>query len=815
MNKKRIFGIVVFVILGLFMFTFANSINDNDDNNTKQAQSGNTTKENGEATENNQENTQEQAPRVARRANNANQAARPAQQQQAAQQEEQKPADEKKPVEEKKPAEEQKPADEKPADEKPAEEVIKEEGNDKIDLTLDKLNAIKELKEYKDGYPFDNKDKYNKIIEDYSNKINESETLDDIKDNLTAGKKAIDDLIAEDLAAYKKAAKKEIIAYLRKLNLSTDVTKLIFKSMMDINNAKYKFQVKWIVKNTKKALDGVAAKELADAKKKAIEEIKKYHREDEKYISGISFVKYDVYNKINKATSKKDLPGIVNKGKKSIDFVIANTKFKVEFYDFDNKKIDTQFVGYKKDAKAPRIAKTVKKYNDYVEYEFDKWSADFTEVKTNVKVYAQYKISKLYARVYADDDKIMDKVELVATKELKGIVNAYNGHSITVEMDATKVVKARLPKIYDNNKYKTIKYSAVKFTSKGFKVLGTVYYDELGEAKDTLKELIKKAEKVDTEGKTKASIKALNDDIDTAKDVVKGNNLEAIKKSIEALSNIKLVNIKITEVKVKDNKNGYYVQGQDLDLTVTYSNNNGVENKETTNYTIHKVTPTRAYVTVDGVKSDEFEFTVVAKVVEEITKVVNNKDLYYKRDSLDITVTAKFNDGEVRTLRDDEYTTNFTTYKSGTNIDGLVKATSNENATKGFKYNVSKYDSKADEEAAQAAAADKENKALINKITIDYGSNKKKLTIKNHTSITVNSIYVMKNNEAKYLSVPEEFNKNKDVGYLNDASHELLKANNYGNTVYFVYNVNGKSYTASYSVSGNGNNKKFNLITIK
>ena len=52
-----------------------------------------------------------------------------------------------------------------------------------------------------------------------------------------------------------------------------------------------------------------------------------------------------------------------------------------------------------------------------------------------------------------------------------------------------------------------------------------------------------------------------------------------------------LDDIKVTEVKVKDNKNGYYIQGQDLDLTVSYSNNNGVKDKETTNYTITKVTP--------------------------------------------------------------------------------------------------------------------------------------------------------------------------------------------------------------------------------
>ena len=33
MNKKRIFAIVVFIILGLFMYTFANPANDESNNN--------------------------------------------------------------------------------------------------------------------------------------------------------------------------------------------------------------------------------------------------------------------------------------------------------------------------------------------------------------------------------------------------------------------------------------------------------------------------------------------------------------------------------------------------------------------------------------------------------------------------------------------------------------------------------------------------------------------------------------------------------------------------------------------------------------
>ena len=799
MNKKRIFGIVVFVILGLFMFTFANSLNDNDDNKTNQAQSGNTTKENGEATENNQENAEE-APRVARRANNANQAAARQVQQPAAEQ----PAAEVKPAEK---VEEQKPAEEKPADEKPAEEVIKEEGNDKIDLTLDKLNAIKELKDYKKGYPFDNKEDYNNVIEEYSEKINASETADDIKSNLNDGKKAIDELIAKDLEAYKKAAKKEILEYAKKLDLSTDITKLIYKSFKDINNAKFKFQVKGIVKNTKKALDGIAAKELADAKRKAKEEIKKYRKDDEKYISSITYVKADIYKKIDKATSKKDLPGIVAKGKKTIDGVIANTKFTVKFYDFDGNKINTQFVTYKKDAKAPFINEKVKKYNGYVVYKFDKWSEDFTNVKSNIKVYAQYSINKLYADVYADNDKIVEKVKLNVTDELKDVVKAYKGHSITLEMDATEVVKSELPKIYDNNKYKTITYNAIKFTDKGFKVIGTVYYDELGEAKDTLKELIKKAEKVDTEGKTNASIKALNDDIDTAKEVVKGSDLEAIKKSIEALSNIKLVDIKVTEVTVV-NKKASYVEGQPLVLEVRYSNNNGVENKALeSGYTINGDTKTvgsnTATVTYKGVESLPFNYTVVAKKIVSF-RVVVNKNTYYKNEKVaesDLTVTATYNDDDTKVLKmnteytvDNLYTTDDTYNFWGNQKREATVKVGNLNPYK-YKYTVEK--KTIDEHI------DEVNKELMNKISIHVSDNK--IKFKNATdAVTIKSVQrvnkkIFSSNKVYDINLINIGSKH-EFG-LNDSDYSLLRntntffANQY---IRIKYVINGKEYSHDY-----------------
>ena len=577
------------------------------------------------------------------------------------------------------------------------------------------------------------------------------------------------------------------------------------------------------------------AAELADAQNAAIKEITDYKPVETQDISEIQTTKTSAINAINEMTSVDDVKNKVQPTKDAIDTIINNKTYDVTFVGKKSSK--TVKVGYNKDAVAPTENEYTNPVYRNVTYKLTGWDKSLKNIKANTTITASYEIEKVVATVFL----IGEEYDIPTNRESNLPGKAYSKYK-TVELKVTDDIKSAIKNdknktlyltdreiratLKDANalptkdgKYKTYEFYAMKFCEgsvPGFHIDGKMFYDRdaeaLDKAKAELRELIKKAEAKSTEGKTDASIKEHKDDIKTAKKVVEGNDIKAINNSITELNKDKLEDIKVLEVKVKDNKNGYYVQGQALDLTVTYTDNNGHKDAVTTKYTLVQYHPTRAYVTYGGVRSDDLEFTVVAKVVEKITKVVNNQDLYYKKDELNITVTAKFNDGEVRELRADEYETDFTTKKAGKNIKGTVTATSNPNATKEFKYNVSEYDSKAAEEAARAEAAEKANKDLIGKITIDYGSNQKKLTIKNHTSITIDSIYIMKNNEVKNIPVPEEFNKNKDVGYLDQKSHDLLMNNN---TVYIVFIVNGKSYTASYSVSKNGNKMKFNLITIK
>ena len=133
MSKKKIFAIVVFIILGLFMYTFANPLNNNSDDNGANNGNGNNNG-NGAPVANNNENTQRNATRntgraatatpVAATANTANQDAVI-----VADNTNVSPAVN--PTVD--PAEENKPS---------IEPIV-------IDLTMDKLNAIDELTKYK------------------------------------------------------------------------------------------------------------------------------------------------------------------------------------------------------------------------------------------------------------------------------------------------------------------------------------------------------------------------------------------------------------------------------------------------------------------------------------------------------------------------------------------------------------------------------------------------------------------------------------------------------------------------------------------
>ena len=575
-----------------------------------------------------------------------------------------------------------------------------------------KISILKENLKNKDGSDKD----YSVDINDFNHPYNKPEVEKDIYFTLK-----ITDEIEKAILSY---TKDPIFVY-----VDDDATiREVIEGEPDVyNNNKYKKLQYYVLKLQGDRFHCDArvlydkATELTDAKEAAINEIKGYKTEDEEFIKEITDTKTDAINAIKDMTSVEEVTAKVPTTKEEIDNIIANKKFTVKFVGFNGATQEVS-VGYKKDAVAPTTSEFTAPVRKDIYYSLTGWDKEFKNITSDITVTASYKVTKALAKVYqrtdkneVPTDKLYDgtlrfkqilkdtEVELELTDELlaniaddKYYLFAGSDEAIRA-LDKNKV----LPKGTD--KYHNYVFYGMKFCNDGYHIDGALIYDELADKTDELRKLINEAKEVKTTGKTNASIKELNDAISAAEKAVTDKDLTAIKNSIEALTNPAkyLVDIKVTEVKVKDNKNGYYIQGQDLDLTVTYSNNNGVKDKVTTDYEIVRWHPTHAYVVVDGVRSDDFEFTIVARQIESI-KVDSAKYEYFLNEDAQLTVTATYNDGTTETLGSDKYKlTGFvkhkTTYKGSKNHPKTAKVhlIENESIQDTFDYSISTYTKEA------------------------------------------------------------------------------------------------------------------------
>ena len=369
MNKKRIFGIVVFIILGLFMFTFANPLNEKGDDNQPKEASGSKTIANNDSKDvtnntpasNNEANTERNnttngnTRNVNRNVNNQTgtlngfvQNNEQSNVQPTAQEATVAPVASEQPVAPVQPVE-LKPEPVQPVEPVKPEKPEREEPivPKPVDLTIDKLNAIQELKDYRKSYEFTDDSEYKDTIEEFSRAINDAESFIDIKNALNEGKKAIDELINKDLEAYKEAAKKEIQDYADSLLLVTDVTELLDGYYGDIDEATTKSAIDEIVEDAKAELDKIKQQEIDKAKKDAINTINEYKKDDEKNISEIVNVKNEAKEDIDEVNDLEKIQEIVDKAKEDIDSIINNKKFTVTFYGLMNKVIKTETVAYK------------------------------------------------------------------------------------------------------------------------------------------------------------------------------------------------------------------------------------------------------------------------------------------------------------------------------------------------------------------------------------------------------------------------------------------------------------------------------------
>ncbi len=502
MNRKIAFGIVLFVGIGLFMFTFANP-NDKVDNNGESTQANNTTNE----VQNKETDAVEPVINLADPANvpaNNGNTNGPA-------------------------------------------PVVPDNGNNVVDNTLAdaKTNAINELKNYKSDYKYPDMDKYNNVVNQYVDEINNATTVDGVDEALENGKNAIDNLINEielnnakeeaktkineyaegvdleeakkeeiitdasnkideattkeeidgivedtktlldeaaaaELEDYKKAAKEEINNYAKDVDLEeTKKEEIITDAFENIDEATTKEEVDGIVENTKALLDEASLNEYKEA---AIEELKAY-KNDEKYTEEnqavVDGIKENGITDITNAETKEDVDNILATAKEEIDDVAVLT-YIVTFKDFYNNETKVE-VTHDTLVTAPVLEDVVERN---ITRKFIGWDKDLTKVVTgNMVVTAQYEITKVVANIYMLHDGIAmpaygasagvknydfkASIELDLTKEnvKNTIVERINkNRSKVITLDETEIknmVVGTLP--YANNKEYVYTYYVLKF----------------------------------------------------------------------------------------------------------------------------------------------------------------------------------------------------------------------------------------------------------------------------------------------------------------------------------------------------------------
>ena len=475
MNKKRLFAIVLFIILGLFMFTFANSKNNKDDKKpngdilTPVNQNNDTTSDNTDTVK--QEEvvdtnvilvpTKTTTVLVTPTTNNNN------------------------------------------------NNNNNEIGDVIVDVNLDnaKQAAIDELDNYKQDYPFseENQEKVDKIKEDGKDNIINAKTEDEIKKALEDAEKEIDKIADKDLEEAKEKAKEAVKEYADELNFTNDVTDIIDSTKEAIDNAQTKNEIDKIVDEAKDLLENL--KELEFSKEKAIEELEKYRNDyiyseknktkhDKIVLNGKNNINdaktvEEVYAKLNeaekkidklikkdlkeakieakkdiddyninelyndknskkvnnikakakkaidKAKSRKEINLIVEKAKKDIDKIkkLTDTKFTVIFKGLNGEVLKEQKVLYNTAAIAP----VTDDINDRgITYEFKGWDKDFSNIKEKTIVTAKYDITKITATMYA----LNEGIEIPKNGGNAGTGNYKSIGKIELDINNAKVLNA-------------------------------------------------------------------------------------------------------------------------------------------------------------------------------------------------------------------------------------------------------------------------------------------------------------------------------------------------------------------------------------
>ena len=563
-------------------------------------------------------------------------------------------------------------------------------------------------------------------------------------------------------------------------------------------------------------------REFLDKKNEALDDIKEYKSTDEEYIEEISTIKKDFEDNLKNINNIDELNESVENTKKAIDEAISKKEFTVTFIGIKGKELSKQVVGYKKSANIPEMKKNITEWSGSISLEFLGWDAeekDLKSVKENLVVHTKYKVlkattkisilkedgianndTKNYYHPYNKPDAPKDTYfDLKVTKKIENAVNNYSKDPIYVyetHEQITYVLEGE-PTLFNNNKYKKLEYYVLKLQGDRFHCDAKIIYDKeqekLDNKKEELNKLIEAKEKLDTAEKTKESVDALNKAIKTAKENVSSNDINKINESIDTLNNIKLVDIKITALYVKNNKDIYYDYEDKLDLTVTFDDNDNHVAAVTTDYKVDKFNKTPGKHTAKITYKDgtaTIEYTVKANVIESLT-VVNNRKEYYIKEPLNIVVSAQYTDGKTKELTRSEYditgfdtkkTTHYTKrFKDHTGYNKATVSAGNKSAT--FEYAVSRDD-------------------VFSAIDIDFDYSERKLSFKNViSSVSIKSMkktYLFDSDYNIALTASNE----KNVFYVDEKSAGKIQRTNTipsGQTLVVTYVLDGKEYEVVYA----------------
>ena len=434
-----------------------------------------------------------------------------------------------------------------------------------------------------------------------------------VEDNTLELQKAL------ELENAKKAAIEELENYKKDYNY-TDSTKrqdIVDEYTKAINDAKELTDVDRLKENGKEAIDKLVKEDLENYIEEAIKNIENYKQEDEKYISKITDEKSTSIEELKELEDKESIDELVEKTLKTIDDIINNKTFKVTFIGKGNVK-EEQTVKYKESAQAPSddsaFANPTYKNVSYKLDETNKFDTDFSSVKSDLTVKANYVITNIKATIYLNNKEIPNP----KTRSLSGKGTYTNLGTVNLKLDNKKInesiLKDKNANIYTNddldittlfndnpnipaleNKYDYYEYYVVKFVAgsqAGIHIdcvkkhnSAQEELDKLNDAKDRLNDLINSLPKNCNETYTSATCSALDKTVNDLKNV---STLTEIENAITEITNAKnnLVEIVLDHITLTLNGDTYYLNGDKATLKVEAFYNDEIKNGEINNYKV-------------------------------------------------------------------------------------------------------------------------------------------------------------------------------------------------------------------------------------